>query len=182
MARNESSTCPSCKAPAHTLVRHVANADAPAEVQVVQIAAVDNRQRGYHGIWLRLRRCRRMPIGAKRALFAVRAPLFRSTASPPVCSLPHSLSACFVSCRNDRRDDDPNGDLLCDACGCTFHVACLPDSEQADARRLAHRANAGKATPDWFCPVCVPVHAIPPRSPSLASPRTCSASSGASPS
>ena len=41
----ESSTCPSCKAPARTLVRHCADAAAPAEV--VHVAAVDNRQRGY---------------------------------------------------------------------------------------------------------------------------------------
>ena len=42
---NESSTCPSCKAPAQTLMRHSADVNAAAEV--VQIAAVDNRQRGY---------------------------------------------------------------------------------------------------------------------------------------
>jgi len=42
---NESSTCPSCKAPATTLMRH--SADANVAAQVVQIAAVDNRQRGY---------------------------------------------------------------------------------------------------------------------------------------
>ena len=127
-----------------------------------------------------------MPIGAKLALCAVRTLLFHSTTSP----LPVHFTHCFLRVTTTGRDDDdPNGDLLCDACGCGYHVVCLPQPEQAAARRLARRANAGEATPDWFCPVCAPVHGAPQRSPSCASPTywasscaspTCSTSSAAS--
>ena len=82
---------------------------------------------------------------------------------------------CFIfshivlsSSRTGINDDDPLS-LLCDSCDRTFHVACLPESEQNAGRRIARRTNDGEQTPDWFCPVCATVHGVAVLSPSSAS-------------
>jgi hypothetical protein len=41
----ETNSCPTCKRPAQSLMRR--NANAAANLEVVQLAVVDNRQRGY---------------------------------------------------------------------------------------------------------------------------------------
>jgi hypothetical protein len=173
----ETNSCPTCKRPAQSLMRR--NVNAAANLEVVQLDVVDNRQRGYLATTAELQE----DADRREVCTECGVVLFHLNS---ICI--SALCQCFIfshivlsSSRTGVDDDDPLS-LLCDSCDRTFHACCLPESDQAAGRRIARRTNAGEQTPDWFCPVCATVHGVAVLPPSSASSVASSSSFYASPS